>query len=83
MIEIKINTHENPNDTLAPCRRRSQSEIFIEGFKKLCEATNIKDLTKLSMSTYDIPLRLNFNDGTAIGMAVLFNEAGFHLKTDK
>ena len=48
MIEIKINTHENPNDTLAPCRRRSQSEIFIEGFKKLCEATDIKDLTEIT-----------------------------------
>lgn len=83
MLEIKIKTHEIPEDTLLPCKPISKHDVFIDGLKQLCLATGMTEILKSKLGTVEIPVALKFEEGSSIGLTALFNELGFHLETGK
>ena len=82
MIEIKLQTNIIPNDPCMACMPRSNAEVFIEGFNKLCEACGMNNITTYKLiynGGVKIPTVLKFDDGTSIGISRLFNECGFKI----
>lgn len=79
MIDIKIPEVYYSEDPKQPPIKRSEHEVFVEGFKKLCAATQ---MNKLNYNTlFDLPIisQLIFEDGSMIGIRKLFEEVGFNL----
>ena len=55
IIEIRISEAHYSEDKNQDPIKRSKMEIFIEGFKKLCEATEMNSvITELSSERYNI-----------------------------
>jgi len=82
MIEIKSQTNIIPNNPCMACMPRSNAEVFIEGFNKLCEACGMNNITTYKLiynGGVKIPTVLKFDDGTSIGISRLFNECGFKI----
>ncbi len=78
MIEIKIPEviyTDNPND----CGKLiTDLDKFIIGFKELCKKTNMNEVSTYKFGKItNLPVSLNFNDGTYIGIWKLFDEIGF------
>lgn len=79
MIEIEIPEvyyGENPNQAST---KRSSHEIFIEGFKQLCEATGMHNISVDTLLNLTIISQLKFDDGSLIGTKRLFKEIGFNV----
>ena len=79
MIEIKIPEVYYTEDPNQASIKRSSHEIFIEGFKKLCEATGMNKISTDSILKLTIVSQLKFNDGSLIGTKRLFQEVGFNI----
>ena len=81
MIEIKISEVLYPEDPNMCAKQRSQLEMFLEGFKELCNKTGMHNITTYEMyNKVKLPTELKFNDGTSIGILRLFEEIGFNIK---
>lgn len=81
MITIEIDDYKHPDNPWDCSRHKSQAEIFIEGFNKLCEACDMNNITTYKLihnGGVKIPVVLKFDDGTSIGISRLFNEIGFN-----
>lgn len=79
MIKIEISETRYPGNPFAcqiPC---SQLDIFLEGFKELCNKTGMHkvNLTKVNNGVW-VPTQLRFDDGTYVGISRLFEEIGFN-----
>lgn len=57
-------------------KKISDVEMFIDGFRQLCEKTKMKSVTHTRIG---IVTNLNFEDGTSVGIKRLFNEIGFDI----
>ena len=77
MIEINIAEAYYPEDPKQAAILRTDCEKFIEGFKKLCNLTNMHNVDVYNLFSANIPTKLRFNDGSSIGMGKLFEEIGF------
>ena len=78
MIEIKIHECKFTDNPLAAQKRLSQVEMFLEGFKELCNKTGMHKVDMGGIkATGPFPIRLNFDDGTYIGTIKMFQEIGF------
>lgn len=56
-------------------------EIFIKGFKKLCDATGMYKIKINTNSIIDLKnSQLKFDDGDLIGLKRLFQEIGFNVE---
>lgn len=80
MIEIRIPEVYYPEDPKKSSILRSKTEIFIEGFKKLCEATGMNSVITDKLLNVTIVTQLKFDDGALIGLKRLFQEIGFNVK---
>jgi len=79
MIEIKIPEvyfSEDPNQAVI---QRSNLEIFIDGFKKLCDVTGMNEVNIDKILDAPIISQLKFNDGSLIGIKRLFKAIGFNI----
>ena len=81
MIEIKIDEYTCPNDPLAAANKITDVDKFIDGFRKLCDACNMHNITISRFKNCPIPTQLKFDDGTYIGLQRLFKEIGFKYET--
>ena len=77
MIEIRISETLTPEDPRAAAIRRSDLDKFLDGFKKLCNSTNMHNIEIGGINTLKIPTKLKFDDGSSIGIMRLFEEIGF------
>lgn len=78
MIKIEIAETKNPGNPYACQIRRSQVEMFLEGFKELCNKTGMHKIDIGGIkATGPIPTQLKFDDGTAVGVLRMFKEIGF------
>ena len=77
MIEIKIAESYYSEDPNQAAILRSDCEKFIEGFKKLCNSTNMHNISLGTLCGCTFPAALKFDDGTRIGINKLFKEIGF------
>ena len=80
MIEIRISEVHYSEDKNQDPIKRSKMEIFIEGFKKLCEATEMNSVITDKLLNVTIVTQLKFDDGALIGLKGLFQEIGFNVK---
>ena len=80
MIEIKIPEVHYSEDQNQDTIKRSKTEIFIEGFKKLCEATGMNSVITDKLLNVTIVTQLKFDDGALIGLKRLFQEIGFNVE---
>ena len=80
MIEIRISEAHYSEDKNQDPIKRSKMEIFIEGFKKLCEDTEMNSVITDKLLNVTIVTQLKFDDGTLIGLKRLFQEIGFNVK---
>jgi len=78
MIKIEIAETIYPGNPFACQITRSQVDMFLEGFKELCNKTGMHkvDIGGIK-ATGPIPTRLNFDDGTSVGIMRMFREIGF------
>ena len=84
MIEIKVSEFLYPEDPNMNAIQRSQMEMFLDGFKNLCEKTKMNNIHIWTFfNGVEIPTELNFNDGSSIGISRLFSELGFELNKNK
>ena len=79
MIEIKIQEAKFPNNSFLNATPRSGYDKFVEGFKKLCVATGMNEISARKVYSSKIPTILHFDDGTSIGISRLFDEIGFDI----
>ena len=77
MIEIRISESIIPEDPNQPCIRLSECEKFLDGFRQLCQKTNMHNIDIYRLNTIQIPTTLRFDDGTSVGIRRLFEEIGF------
>lgn len=83
MIKIEIYESKYPGNPQACQIPKSQVELFLDGFKELCNKTGMHKVDTYAFGTSgQIPTSLNFDDGTHIGMRRLFEEIGFNYKND-
>lgn len=70
---------DNPHDggTMPP-----DLDKFLIGFKKLCNITNMNNVTVNNIKNCLIITRLNFDEGSSVGIMRLFEEIGFKTKED-
>ena len=80
MIEIRIPEVYCQEDSKKSSILRSKTEIFIEGFKKLCEATEMNSVIANRLLNVTIVTQLKFDDGALIGLKRLFQEIGFNVE---
>lgn len=78
MIEIKIAETYYSEDPNQAAILRSDCEKFIEGFRKLCNETNMHNISLGTIFNCTFPTELKFDDGTSIGVSKLFTEIGFN-----
>ena len=83
MIKIEIAETIYPGNPFACQIPRSQVNMFLEGFKELCDKTGMHkvDIGGIQ-ATGPIPTRLNFDDGTSVGIMRMFKEIGFNYTND-
>jgi hypothetical protein len=78
MIEIEISETKYPGNPYACQIPRPKVEIFLEGFKELCNKTGMNKVSIGGLKgTGPIPTSLNFDDGTSVGILRMFKEIGF------
>ena len=78
MITIEIAETRYPGNPLACQIPRSQVDMFLEGFKELCNKTGMHKIDIGGIkATGPIPTCLNFDDGTSVGIMRMFKEIGF------
>ena len=77
MIEIKIAEAYYSEDPNQAAILRSDCEKFVEGFKKLCNSTNMHNISLGTLCGCTFPAGLKFDDGSHIGISRLFEEIGF------
>ena len=77
MIEIRISETLTPEDPRAAAIRRSDLDKFLDGFKKLCNSTNMHNISLGTLCGCTFPAGLKFDDGSSIGIMRLFEEIGF------
>ena len=83
MITIEIAETIYPGNPFACQIPKSQVELFLEGFKELCNKTGMHKVDTYAFgASCQIPTSLNFDDGTHIGMRRLFEEIGFNYTND-
>ena len=82
MIKIEIPEVYYSEDPNQAAIQRSQMEIFCEGFKKLCIATDMYNIDITRFNSILIPTQLHFDDGSLIGIKKLFQEIGFNIKDE-
>jgi len=80
MIEIKIPEVYYSEDPNQAAIQRSNLEIFVEGFKKLCWVTGMDKINIDKIFDATIVSQLKFNDGSVIGTKRLFQAIGFEFK---
>ena len=85
MIEIKISEVLYPEDPCMCAKYRAQVEMFIDGFKELCEKTGMHNITTYKLfnnsnNKVKIPTELKFDDGSSVGILRIFEEIGFNAK---
>lgn len=80
MITIKIDDYKHPSNPWQCSTERPKVDVFIEGFKELCNKTGMHkiDISGIK-ATGPIPTKLNFDDGTYVGVLRMFQEIGFEL----
>jgi len=77
-IEIPEVTYtDNPHDGGTML---SDLDKFLIGFKKLCNITNMNNVTVNGFKSCPIITRLNFDEGSSVGIMRLFEEIGFKTK---
>ena len=83
MIKIEIAETIYPGNPFACQIPRSQVNMFLDGFKELCNKTGMNkvDIGGIK-ATGPIPTRLNFDDGTSVGIMRMFKEIGFDYNND-
>jgi len=79
MIEIKIPEVYYSEDPNQAAIQRSNLEIFIDGFKKLCAVTGMNEVNMDKILDTTIISQLKFNDGSLIGTKRLFQAIGFNI----
>ena len=83
MITIEIDDYKHPGNPWDCSRPKPQVEVFLDGFKQLCNKTRMNNITTYKL-IYNgggkIPIALKFDDGTSIGISRLFEESGFKFK---
>lgn len=78
MITIEITETRYPGNPLACQIPRSQVDMFLEGFKELCNKTGMHKIDIGGIkATGPFPTCLNFDDGTSVGIMRMFKEIGF------
>ena len=80
MIEIRISESIYPEDPNLNAQRLSDCEKFIDGFHQLCQNCNMHNIDVSTLLSLQIITKLNFDDGTSIGIQKLFEEIGFKIK---
>lgn len=80
MIEIRIPEVYYPEDQNQVATQRSNLDIFIDGFKKLCEVTGMNTINMDKILDATIVTQLKFNDGSLIGTKKLFQTIGFNIQ---
>lgn len=78
MITVIIDDYKHPADPYMCSIKRPNVDVFLEGFKQLCNKTGMHkvDINGLKV-TGPIPTVLNFDDGTSVGVLRMFQEIGF------
>lgn len=77
-IEIPEVTYtDNPNDGGTML---SDLDKFLIGFKKLCNITSMNNVTVNDLINCKIITKLNFDEGSSVGIMRLFEEIGFKTK---
>lgn len=83
MIKIEIAETKYPGNPYACQILRPQVEMFLEGFKELCNKTGMHKIDIGGIkATGPIPTQLKFDDGTAVGVLRMFKEIGFVLNNE-
>ena len=83
MIKIEITETMYPGNPFVCQIPRSQVNMFLEGFKELCNKTGMHKVDMNGVkATGPIPTRLNFDDGSSIGIRRMFREIGFDYAND-
>ena len=83
MITIEIDDYKHPGNPWDCSKPKSQVNVFLEGFKELCNKTGMHkvDIGGIK-ATGPIPTCLNFDDGTSVGIMRMFKEIGFDYNND-
>jgi len=80
MIEIRIPEVYYPEDQNQVATPRSNLDIFIDGFKKLCEVSGMTKINLDKILDTTVVTQLKFNDGSLIGTKKLFQTIGFNIQ---
>lgn len=83
MITIEIDDYKHPSDPWACSTERPMVDVFVEGFKQLCDKTGMNKVDIGTIKNVTFPSKLNFEDGTCIGSYRLFSEVGFEKVLNK
>ena len=75
MIDIKIS--ENYTEEDGSVIERSDIDKFINGFKQLCNKTNMHNVDVGGFKSCPVITTLKFDDGSHIGIVKLFEMIGF------
>lgn len=66
------------NLTISQYRKRSNLEMFIDGFRQLCKQTGMKRIEYGGFKAAPVVVSLLFDNGESIGINRLFWEVGFN-----
>lgn len=76
MVTINIAESKYADNPYDCAKKISDVEMFLDGFKQLCEKAKMKSVTHTRIG---LVTNLNFEDGTSVGIKRLFNEIGFDI----
>lgn len=78
MIDIKIS--ENYTEEDGTVKKISDVKKFINGFKQLCNETNMHTVDVGGFKSCPVITTLKFDDGSSIGISKLFDMIGFNMQ---